>query len=245
MNQIKLGTIGSGFIVHYILKGVKATEGICLEAVYSRTEEKGRELAGKYGAKKVYTDLDALLSDKEVNFIYVASPNNMHYEQARAALLQGKNVICEKPMCPRKVEAEELIALAEERGLLLIDATPTAFLPNLSIIKEKLPEIGRVRLVMSCYSQYSSRYDQLLAGNVTNVFSPEFAGGCLQDINYYNLYLESRKKRYIIRISAIQAWILPASPSCSILILSANVPGQRIPGGIIPFRFRGKKDICI
>ena len=189
MNQIKLGTIGSGFIVHYILKGVKATEGICLEAVYSRTEEKGRELAGKYGAKKVYTDLDALLSDKEVNFIYVASPNNMHYEQARAALLQGKNVICEKPMCPRKVEAEELIALAEERGLLLIDATPTAFLPNLSIIKEKLPEIGRVRLVMSCYSQYSSRYDQLLAGNVTNVFSPEFAGGCLQDINYYNLYL--------------------------------------------------------
>ena len=63
----------------------------------------------------------------------------MHYEQARAALLQGKNVICEKPMCPRKVEAEELIALAEERGLLLIDATPTAFLPNLSIIKEKLP----------------------------------------------------------------------------------------------------------
>ena len=139
MNQIKLGTIGSGFIVHYILKGVKATEGICLEAVYSRTEEKGRELAGKYGAKKVYTDLDALLSDKEVNFIYVASPNNMHYEQARAALLQGKNVICEKPMCPRKVEAEELIALAEERGLLLIDATPTAFLPNLSIIKEKLP----------------------------------------------------------------------------------------------------------
>lgn len=106
MNQIKLGTIGSGFIVHYILKGVKATEGICLEAVYSRTEEKGRELAGKYGAKKVYTDLDALLSDKEVNFIYVASPNNMHYEQARAALLQGKNVICEKPMCPRKVKSE-------------------------------------------------------------------------------------------------------------------------------------------
>ena len=135
--------------------------------------------------------MDALLSDSEVNFIYVASPNNMHYEQVKAALLHGKNVICEKPMCPQKVQVEELIALAEEKRLFLIDATPTAFLPNLDIIKEKLPKIGRIRLVMSSYSQYSSRYDQLLAGTVTNVFSLDFAGGCLQDINYYNLYLNA------------------------------------------------------
>lgn len=189
MKQIKLGTIGSGVIVHSILDGVEATDGISLEAVYSRAEEKGRELAGRYGAKKVYTDMDAFLSDEEVNFVYVASPNNLHYEQVKAALLYGKNVICEKPMCPRKAQVEELIALADERGLVLVDATPTAFLPNLGIIKEKLPEIGRVRLVMSSYSQYSSRYDKLLAGEVTNVFSPDFAGGCLQDIGYYNVYL--------------------------------------------------------
>lgn len=189
MQEIKLGTIGSGVIVRAILDGVKATEGISLEAVYSRNEETGRTLAEKYGAKKVYTGLEELWSDEEVNFVYVASPNNLHYEQAKAALLHGKNVICEKPMCPRGEQAAELIALAEEKELLLVDATPTAFLPNLDIIKEKLPEIGRIRLVMSSYSQYSSRYDKLLAGEVTNVFSPDFAGGCLQDINYYNLYL--------------------------------------------------------
>lgn len=189
MKQIRLGTIGSGAIVRSVLDGVMATEGISLEAVYSRTEEKGRELAGKYGAEKVYTDLEAFLSDKEVDFVYVASPNNLHYEQGKAALLHGKNVICEKPMCPRRKQVEELIALAQEKGLILVDATPTAFLPNLDIIKEKLPEIGRIRLVMSSYCQYSSRYDKLLEGEVTNVFSPAFAGGCLQDINYYNLYL--------------------------------------------------------
>lgn len=188
MKQIKLGTIGSGFIVHNILDGVKVTDGISLEAVYSRTEEKGKELAEKYGADKVYTDLEALLSDEAVNFIYVASPNNLHYEHAKTALMHGKNVLCEKPMCPQKKQVEELIALAEEKRLLLVDATPTAFLPNLGIIKELLPQVGRPRLVMSSYSQYSSRYDQLLAGTVTNVFSPDFAGGCLQDINYYNLY---------------------------------------------------------
>lgn len=189
MKQIRLGTIGTGFIVNNILNGVKAVEGISLEAVYSRSEEKGRFLAGKYGAKKVYTELEELLSDEEVNFIYVASPNGLHYEQAKAALLHGKNVICEKPMCPQKAQVMELIALAEAGGLVLVDATPTAFLPNLNIIREKLPEIGRIRLVMSSYSQYSSRYDQLLAGEITNVFSPDFAGGCLQDINYYNVYL--------------------------------------------------------
>ena len=79
MKQIKLGTIGSGAIVRSILDGVQATDGISLEAVYSRTEKKGRELAEKYGAEKVYTDLEALFSDEDVNYIYVASPNNMHY----------------------------------------------------------------------------------------------------------------------------------------------------------------------
>lgn len=189
MKHIKLGTIGSGFIVHNILEGVKITEGISLEAVYSRTEEKGREIAAEYGAEKVYTNLEDFLCDEEVNFVYVASPNSLHYEQAKAALLHGKNVLCEKPMCPRREQVEELRALAKERKLILVDATPTAFLPNLHIIKEKLPEIGRIRLVTSSYCQYSSRYDKLLAGDVTNVFDPAFAGGCLQDINYYNVYL--------------------------------------------------------
>ena len=189
MKQIKLGTIGSGFIVHSILDNVQITEGISLEAVYSRTKETGEKLAGKYGIEKVYTDMEEFLSDKEVNFIYVASPNNLHYEHTKAALSHGKNVICEKPLCPSKKQVEKLASLAKEKGLILADATPTAFFPNLNIVKELLPKIGRVRLVMSSYSQYSSRYDKLLAGEVPNVFSLDFAGGCLQDINYYNIYL--------------------------------------------------------
>lgn len=189
MKQIKLGTIGSGVIVRAILDNVNVTEGIYLEAVYSRSEEKGRELAKTYGVGKIYTDLEEFLSDKEINFVYVASPNNLHYEQTKKALLHGKNVICEKPLCPQKKQVEELAALAKEKNLFLVDATPTAFLPNLQKIREWLSQIGRVRLVMSSYSQYSSRYDKLLAGEIPNVFSPDFAGGCLQDINYYNLYL--------------------------------------------------------
>ena len=189
MNEIRLGTIGSGVIVHSILDGVTATDGISLEAVYSRSEEKGRRLAEEYGAAKVYTDLDALFSDEAVNFIYVASPNSLHYEQTRRALLSGKNVICEKPFCTHGAQVRELLGLARERHLFLIDATPTAFLPNFEILKRQLPAIGPVRLVQASYCQYSGRYDQVLAGETPNMFNPAFAGGCLQDINYYNVYL--------------------------------------------------------
>lgn len=189
MDTIRLGTIGSGFIVRLILDNVNRTEGIALEAVYSRSQEKGQELASCYGCEKVYTDMDAFLSDEDVNFVYIATPNLLHYEQAKRALLADKNVILEKPFTTQAEQARELVQIAKERGLFLIDAVPPAFVPNLEILKEQLPKIGRIKLVMSNYSQYSSRYDQVLAGEKPNIFNPDYAGGCLMDINFYNVYL--------------------------------------------------------
>ena len=189
MEKIRLGTIGSGFIVHTILNNVLKTEGIQLEAVYSRSQEKGSTLAEKYGAAKVYTDMDAFLADPDINVVYIATPNLLHYPQAKKALLAGKHVILEKPFTTKLEHARELVQLAKEKHLILVDAVPTACLPNFRIVKEQLPKIGKLKLVMGNYSQYSSRYDQVLAGEKPNIFNPEFAGGCLMDINFYNLYL--------------------------------------------------------
>ena len=189
MEQIRLGTIGTGKIVHSILNAVEKTEGICLEAVYSRTEENGKRLAQEYHAEKVYTDLDEMLSDEAVNCVYVASPNSLHYAQVKKTLLKGKHVICEKPFCPESWQLEELTRLAKEKQLFLIDATPTAFLPNFELLKSLLAKIGKLRLVLCNYSQYSSRYDLLRDGKIPNIFSLDFAGGCIQDINYYNVYI--------------------------------------------------------
>jgi len=189
MEEVRLGTIGSGVIVHSVLDGVTKTQGIRLEAVYSRSQEKAGELAREYGAAKAYTDLDALLADGEVNCVYIATPNLLHYEQTKRALGAGKHVICEKPFCTRADQAEELFALAREKGLILTEAAPTTFLPNYPVLKEQLPKLGRIRLVLGNYSQYSSRYDKLLAGELPNVFNPAYAGGCLMDINFYNVYL--------------------------------------------------------
>lgn len=189
MKELRLGTIGSSVIVREILDNVQRVEGIRLEGVYSRSEAKGRALAEAYGAQKVYTDMEAFLADRDVDAVYISSPNLLHYEQTKQALLAGKHVICEKPFCTRAVQAHELAELAREKDLLLAEAVPTTFLPNFRPLKEGLAKIGTVKLVLGNYTQYSARYDKLTAGEVANVFDPAFAGGCLMDINYYNVYL--------------------------------------------------------
>ena len=189
MDIIRLGTIGTGAIVHSILDNVKRIEGIELAAVYSRSAERGRQLAAAYGCEISYTDMAAFLADPGINTVYIAVPNLLHYEMAKAALLAGKNVICEKPFTTKAAHTEELIAIAREKGLFLTEAAPTSFLPNFRVLRRELPKIGRVRLVMSNYSQYSSRYDALLRDEKPAVFDPARGGGCLMDINFYNILL--------------------------------------------------------
>ena len=185
---MKIGTIGTGGIVEWMMAEALRTDGMEWGAVCSRREATGRALADRFGVPRVYTDLDAMLADGELDFIYVASPNSLHYAQARRALLAGKNVICEKPFAPTRAQAEELAALAQEKRLFLFEGITTMFLPNFALIREKLAEIGRVRQVSCTYCQYSSKYDAFCAGETPNVFNPAFAGGALMDINLYNLY---------------------------------------------------------
>ena len=186
---MKIGTIGSGFIVRTILSKVAVTEGIECAAVYSRKQETGRKLADEFGVSKVYTDLDELCSDSDLDFIYVASPNSLHYAHVKKALEHGKNVMCEKPFVPTAAEADELIALAKEKDLYLIEMITTLYHPHFAWVKEHLPDIGKLQMVHATFCQYSSRYDTLLEGKQTNIFDPNFKTGCLMDINVYNIYL--------------------------------------------------------
>ena len=189
MKEIRLGTIGSGAIVHSILDNVMKTDGITLEAVYSRSRETGAKLAAGYNCEKVYTALPELLADRSVNTIYIAAPNILHYEQTKAALGADKHVITEKPFVPTYEEAKELAGLAAEKDLLLFEAAPTTFLPNYALLKGLLPRLGGITRVEAEYSQHSARFDRLLKGELTNVFDPKMAGGCLMDINFYNVLL--------------------------------------------------------
>lgn len=185
---MKIGTIGTGFIVDTFLDGVKNNLGVEAIAMYSRKEQSAMPLASKYDIDKIYTDLDAFLNDKEIEFVYVASPNSLHYQQTLQALQAGKHVICEKPFTSTIEELKHLIQEAKARNLFLFEAITNIHLPNYKKMKDYIKQIGQIRIVQCNYSQYSSRYDALLAGNVTNVFNPAFSGGALVDINIYNIH---------------------------------------------------------
>ena len=186
--MIRIGTIGTGDIVEKIIENIKKTSHLECGAVYSRSREKGEALAKKWGIGKVYTELEAMLEDDQIQMIYIASPNSLHYAQARMALEHGKHVLCEKPMTPSYGETKALFDLAVEKGLFCFEAVTIGHAPNFKLLKEHLKDVGRVRLVLCSYSQYSSRYTLLRQGIVTNVFDPAFCGGALMDINYYNIY---------------------------------------------------------
>lgn len=189
---MKIGAIGTGTIVETFLEAVAAIKGIECAALYSRRRETGEPLVKKFGIGTLYTDPEDLLNDSRLDFIYVASPNSLHYGYARRALQCGRNVICEKPFTSTLRETENLISLAEEKRLFLFEAITTIHLPNFRLIREHLHEIGQVGFVQSSFCKYSSKYDAFRQGSLPNVFNPEFSGGALMDLNIYNLHFVTR-----------------------------------------------------
>lgn len=185
---MKIATIGTSFITDWFLSAASKIDNAQPVAVYSRNEEKGKALADKFDIKKVYTNLTEMLQDKEIECVYVASPNSLHYTHAKAALDAGKHVICEKPFTSTAKELKELSESAKSKRLFLFEAIVTIHMPNYLSLKEKLPELGEIKMVQCNFSQYSSRYDKFKSGEAVNVFDPNFSGGALMDINIYNLH---------------------------------------------------------
>lgn len=184
---MNIGVIGTGQIVLSVLQATRAVKGITWCAVYSRKQQTGETLAKQFHIPQVYTDLSCFFADPAIDTVYIASPNSLHYTQAKAALEHGKHVIVEKPFTSTLNEAQELQKIAKQKHLFLLEAISTRYLPNYHHIRQQLPRLGRLRLVQCCFSQYSSRYPALLRGETPNVFHPKFSGGALQDINLYNI----------------------------------------------------------
>jgi predicted dehydrogenase len=185
---MNIGILGTGSIARTMAAEFAKVPAFRCEAVCSRQQTTGEALAQQFGIPKVYTDYDAMLADPDIELVYIATPNSLHYAQTKAALLAGKNVLCEKPFVPTVAEADELIALAKEKHLFLFEAITTAHHPNYALAKQYLDDIGSLRIVSCTFCQYSSRYDSLISGKLPNVFNPEFAGGALMDINLYNIH---------------------------------------------------------
>lgn len=185
---MKVATIGTGFIVDWFLNAVKQNEGITCVAMYTRKKESAKTFSETYDIQDIYTDLETMLAREDIDFVYVSSPNSLHFEHAYKVLQAGKHVICEKPFTSTLREFDILSNYAKEHKLYMFEAIVTAHMPNYLLLKECIEKLGKIRMIQCNFSQYSSRYDKLLSGETPNVFNPAFSGGALADINIYNLH---------------------------------------------------------
>lgn len=188
MKKLQLGTIGTGWIVDRFIKAAQLTDLYELNTVYSRTKEKGMEFAGKHGNPLVETDLNSFVGNPELDVIYIASPNSLHYEQTLLALRARKHVLVEKPATTKVEHWDHLLEVAAKNNVFVIEAAKHMYMPNLEKIDAKIKKMGTIRGATFPYVEYSSIYEEVLAGKEPNVFSPTFGGGVLMDLGVYPIY---------------------------------------------------------
>ncbi|MCJ0591815.1 Gfo/Idh/MocA family oxidoreductase [Enterococcus cecorum] len=187
---MKLAVLGTGKIVQEFLPMIQQVTDVELVALLStpRSLDKAKEMQAQYQVQEVYTDYETLLGNATIDTVYVALPNHLHYQYTKAALLQGKNVICEKPFTLNAQQLQELIQIATEKRLILLEAITNQYLNNFLQIKKDLAQLGKIKIVECNYSQYSSRYDAFKEGKILPAFDPQKGGGALMDINIYNIH---------------------------------------------------------
>lgn len=186
--MLNFGTIGSGWITDEYIHGAKDSGLWNLSAVYSRDALRGEEYAAKHGAKLAFTDLEAFAAYQDMDAVYVASPNALHYAQCKTLLEHGKHVICEKPLCAQAEKVRELTALAREKGLVFLEAIMFLHQPQLKLLEQVLGRIGSISMVKLDFCQRSSKLDRYLQGELPNIFNPQLETGALMDLGVYCVY---------------------------------------------------------
>ena len=154
-----------------------------LVACASRSLEHAKTFAEEYGIPKAYGSYGEMMTDGEVDAVYIATPNSLHYENCRMCLEAGKNVLCEKPFTLCAEQAQELFDLAEEKGLFIMEAFWIRFLPAYDKLRAMLRDsvIGEVKHITSQFGFVAE------GARRERKFKSELGGGALLDIGIYNL----------------------------------------------------------
>lgn len=187
--MIRFGVIGRNFVVDWMLGAMAQVPGMEPVAIYSRSEQTGREFAQKYGLAHVFTSVEDMAASEHVDAVYIASPNYCHFQHAMICLRAGKHVLCEKPATLTADETRRLVETAREKGVVFLEAMRFVFDDALDIVERNLPRIGALRRVAVDFSQYSSRYDRVRAGEQKiNAFTPALGNAAIMDVGCYCIH---------------------------------------------------------
>ncbi|OCK84355.1 oxidoreductase-like protein [Lepidopterella palustris CBS 459.81] len=224
--MLNFGVIGTGWITASFVASAHASNKWTLRAVYSRHPDTAKHFASKYETTDpihIHTTLSSLASDPSVQAVYIASPNSLHYEQAKILLEAKKHVILEKPATSTSVELDKLFEIAKENEIMLIEAYRHLHECNFKALKAALPRLGPIYGASFTYAQYSSRYDAVLNGAVPNIFSLDYSGGALVDLGVYPI------------AAAVSLFGAPTAQFYFPVMISTGADG----GGLIVLQYEG------
>ena len=175
------GILSTSSIAPRFIAAVRASGKGNIAAVSSRTLEKAREKAARWNIPTAYGSHEDLLKDENVNIVYISNVNTAHYPWAKAALLAGKHVVCEKPCTTTEAQTKELYALAREKGLFFMEAQKMLFLPAVLAAKERLKDLGQITMAEMSHS-FPASYNGWM-------FDKEAGGGPLLSSGIYAVQL--------------------------------------------------------
>lgn len=171
------GTIATEFASHFEAANAD------LVAVASRTKAKAQSFAEEYGIPAYFDDYAELLADEAVDVVYIALPHSHHHQWIKASLESGKHVLCEKVITINKPQLDELVQLAEEKGLYLAEAMTIYHMPLYRKLKEWIDghDLGPLKMIQASFGSFKDTDPSVY------YFNKELAGGALFDIGTYAL----------------------------------------------------------
>ena len=178
--KLRWGIIGTGLIADLFVTDLLAND-FTVTAVGSRSQASADEFAARFGIANAHPTYEALVADPEVDVVYVATPHPMHVDNATLALNAGKHVLIEKPFTLNAKDAAAIVALAEEKKLVVLEAMWARFLPHMVRLREIIAAgtLGDVRTVIADHNQ------NLPKDPSHRLQNPDLGGGALLDLGIY------------------------------------------------------------
>jgi predicted dehydrogenase len=184
--RVRWGILGSGGIAGQFVADLKLA-GHKVMAVGSRATATAERFAAEFTLPQAHGSYEALVADDNVDIVYVATPHTRHHDDAALALRAGKHVLLEKPFTINAAEAQSLADLASERGLLILEAMWTRWLPHMVAVRE-LTTAGAIGDVRSIIADHTQKLPDDPAHRLNAL---ELGGGALLDLGIYPISLAS------------------------------------------------------
>lgn len=239
MKKYNWAILGAGNIAREMATALNEVNGE-IYGVYNHRLKKAEDFAKEFGVKHVFKDLDAMMTDENIDIIYIATPHNLHYETIKEAIMHGKHVLCEKAITINAQQLEEVMMLSKEKEVVIAEAMTLYHMPLYKKLREVIDQgvIGKVRMVQVNFGS-CKEYD------VTNrFFSKDLAGGALLDIGVYAVsfaryFMESAPQKVLTTAQYFetgvdeQSGIIMANDEAQMAVISLTMRAKQPKRGVI------------